>query len=120
MSGYLHRPNKDSQSHAWCEAWLPDLGWVGVDPTNNCWAGDHFVRVAVGRDFTDVTPNKGVYRGRGQESMWVRVETRELERVPPLSWQERLPPLDVPLTAIRLRQRINVWLDENSALQQQQ
>jgi transglutaminase-like putative cysteine protease len=35
VSGYIHRPNRESQSHAWCEAWLPDLGWIGVDPTNN-------------------------------------------------------------------------------------
>ena len=67
VSGYVHRENKESQSHAWCEAWLPDLGWVGVDPTNNCVANDHFIKVAVGRDFTDVPPNKGVYRGRGVE-----------------------------------------------------
>jgi transglutaminase-like putative cysteine protease len=120
VSGYIHRPNKDSQSHAWCEAWLPDLGWVGVDPTNNCLAGDHFVRVAIGRDFTDVTPNKGIYRGKGQEVMWVRVETRQLERVPSLSWQEQLPPLDVPLTAIRSLRRAAQMHDDGSQQQQQQ
>jgi transglutaminase-like putative cysteine protease len=100
VSGYLHRANKQSQSHAWCEALLPDVGWVGIDPTNGCLAGEHFVRVATGRDFTDVPPNRGVFRGRAEESIFVRVETRQLERVPPLSWQERLPPLDVPLTVI--------------------
>lgn len=120
VSGYLHRPNKESQSHAWCEAWLPESGWLGIDPTNNCLADEHFVRVAVGRDFTDVTPNKGVYRGKGQEAVWVRVETRELERVPSLSWQEELPPLDVPLTAIRQRRRFNWWQDEATQEAQQQ
>ncbi|MCI0683851.1 MAG: transglutaminase family protein [Gemmataceae bacterium] len=120
VSGYIHRPNMDSQSHAWCEAWLPDLGWVGMDPTNNCVAGDHFVRVAVGRDFTDVTPNKGVYRGKGQESVWVRVGTRALERVPSLSWQEELPPLDVPLTALHQRQRFNWWRNDGPEQEQQQ
>src|SRR5262249_12149076 len=35
VSGYIHRPEQESQSHAWCEAWLPDLRWVGVDPTND-------------------------------------------------------------------------------------
>ena len=59
-------PNKESQSHAWCEVWLPDLGWVGIDPTNDCSVDEHFIKVAVGRDFTDVPPNKGVYRGRGR------------------------------------------------------
>src|SRR5207248_1365152 len=38
VSGYLHRPDKQSQSHAWCEALLPDVGWVGIDPTNDCFA----------------------------------------------------------------------------------
>jgi len=101
VSGYIHRPNQESQSHAWCEAWLPDLGWVGVDPTNDCLVNDHHVKVACGRDFTDVPPNKGVHRGGGEETILVRVETRALERLPPLSWQEQLRPLDVPLTTIR-------------------
>jgi transglutaminase-like putative cysteine protease len=100
VSGYIHRPNKESQSHAWCEAWVPDLGWVGIDPTNDRVIDERFVKVAIGRDFTDVPPNKGVCRTRGRESIFVRVETRALERLPSLSWQEELPPLDAPLTAI--------------------
>jgi transglutaminase-like putative cysteine protease len=103
VSGYIHRPNQESQSHAWCEAWLPDLGWLGFDPTNNQLVNEHFVKVAVGRDFTDVPPNKGIYRGKSSEAIFVRVETRTLERLPTLSWQEQLPPLHVPLTAIRPR-----------------
>ena len=82
VSGYIHRPNRESQSHAWCEAWLAELGWVGVDPTNDCPVTDHFIKVAVGRDFTDVPPNKGVYRGRAHEGILVRVETRELASLP--------------------------------------
>jgi transglutaminase-like putative cysteine protease len=117
-SGYVHRPNKESQSHAWCEAWLPDLGWVGIDPTNDRVVDEHFVKVATGRDFTDVPPNKGVYRGRGRESIFVRVETRELERLPSLSWQEQLPPLQVPLTAIVPRPRTESRQDEDAQQQQ--
>jgi transglutaminase-like putative cysteine protease len=119
VSGYVHRPNKDSQSHAWCEVWLPQLGWLGIDPTNDCTAGDHFVKVAVGRDFTDVPPNKGVYRGRAQEAMLVRVETRTLERLPSLSWQEQLPPLNVPLTAIVTQGAGGRYEDESQQQQQQ-
>lgn len=100
VSGYIHRPNKESQSHAWCEVWVPDLGWIGFDPTNDRPVDDHFVKVAVGRDFTDVPPNKGVFRGAGIESILARVETRLLDRLPTLSWREQLPPLDVPLTAV--------------------
>jgi transglutaminase-like putative cysteine protease len=118
VSGYIHRPNKESQSHAWCEVWLPDLGWYGIDPTNNRSVDDHFVKVAVGRDFTDVPPNKGVYRGRAQESIFVRVETRALAHLPSLSWQEQLPPLNVPLTAIVTRQTGDVRFEEEAQQQQ--
>jgi transglutaminase-like putative cysteine protease len=120
VSGYIHRANKESQSHAWCEAWLPDLGWVGIDPTNDCLVNEHFIKVAVGRDFTDVPPNKGVYRGRARESIRVRVATRALETLPALSWQEQLPPLDVPLTTILTRARHESGSDEQEQQQQQQ
>jgi transglutaminase-like putative cysteine protease len=105
VSGYIHRPGKESQSHAWCEGWLPDLGWLGIDPTNDRLADEGCVKVALGRDFTDVPPNKGVYRGSARESIFVRVETRALERLPPRSWQENLPPLHAPLTAVPGRAR---------------
>jgi transglutaminase-like putative cysteine protease len=118
VSGYIHRPGKESQSHAWCEVWLPDLGWLGIDPTNNRPVDDHFIKVAFGRDFSDVPPNKGVYRGRAEERIFVRVETRELERLPSLSWQEQLPPLQVPLTAIFPRPRWEAGRDEESQEQQ--
>jgi transglutaminase-like putative cysteine protease len=117
VSGYIHRANKESQSHAWCEAWLPGEGWFGIDPTNDRVVNEHFVKVAVGRDFTDVPPNKGVYRGQGRETISVRVETRELERLPPLSWQEQLPPLQVPLTEIASPRR-NQADDDQEAQQQ--
>ena len=100
VSGYIHRPGQESQSHAWAEAWLPEVGWVAMDPTHDRPLTDDLVKVAVGRDFTDVPPNKGVYRGAAAQAISVRVETRTLDRLPPLSWQEQLPPLQVPLRAI--------------------
>jgi transglutaminase-like putative cysteine protease len=105
VSGYIHRPNNESQSHAWCEVWLPDVGWYGIDPTNNREPNDHFVKVAIGRDFTDVPPNKGVYRGKALEEIFVRVETQALDRLPSLSWQETMPIFEVPFTAIASRTR---------------
>ncbi len=117
VSGYLHRPDKDSQSHAWCEVWLPDRGWFGIDPTNDCLANDRFVKVAFGRDFSDVPPNKGIYRGQSGETIFVRVETRELERLPSLSWQEQLPPLHVPLVTIRQSGRRAMGVQEEAQQQ---
>ena len=100
VSGYIHRPNKESQSHAWCEVWLPDIGWTGFDPTNGCPVGSQFVKTAVGRDYSDVPPNKGTYRGSGSERMEVRVATRTLDRLPSRTWHDQLAPLDVPMHAV--------------------
>lgn len=69
VSGYLfhrtedHDRSADGATHAWVEALLPELGWVGFDPTNNLLAGDRHVRVAVGRDYADVPPTRGVFQG---------------------------------------------------------
>ena len=52
-----------SSTHAWVECRLPGLGWVGFDPTNQTLAGDHHVAIAVGRDYQDVSPAKGVLQG---------------------------------------------------------
>ena len=69
VSGYLFRDadsvdrSADGATHAWIEALLPELGWVGFDPTNNLVAGERHVRVAIGRDYADVPPTRGVYKG---------------------------------------------------------
>jgi transglutaminase-like putative cysteine protease len=121
VSGYIHRDGKESESHAWCEAWLPGLGWVGIDPTNEQIADEQFVKVAIGRDFTDVPPNKGIYRGKAQETIMVRVETRPLDSLPSLAWQEQLPALQTPLTAIvNVRHSPDLFHDLDGAQQQQQ
>jgi transglutaminase-like putative cysteine protease len=69
VSGYLFQPaetpmrSTDGATHAWVEAWLLDLGWVGFDPTHNSLAGERHIRVAVGRDYSDVPPTRGVFKG---------------------------------------------------------
>ena len=69
VSGYLYRqPDRsvrstDGATHAWIEALLPDVGWVGFDPTNNLQADEQHIRVAVGRDYADVPPTRGVFKG---------------------------------------------------------
>ena len=72
-SGYLyHRGSRqdrsaDNATHAWIEAYLPSLGWIGLDPTNDIVASERHIRAAVGRDYADVPPTRGTYKG-GAES----------------------------------------------------
>jgi transglutaminase-like putative cysteine protease len=65
-------------SHAWLEVFIPDLGWVGVDPTNNLPVGDRHVVLAWGRDYGDVTPIRGVVLGGGQHEVLVAVNVQRL------------------------------------------
>lgn len=67
-------------THAWVLVWAgPDLGWVGVDPTNGIWmANDHIV-VAIGRDYGDVAPIDGIVLGSGAQKMDVSVDVEPLE-----------------------------------------
>ena len=58
-----HDRSTDGATHAWVEVLLPDLGWVGLDPTNNLIADDRHIRVAIGRDYADVPPTRGVFKG---------------------------------------------------------
>lgn len=80
VSGFVHKEEAEyrgrAQTHAWCEAWFPSAGWVGFDPTNRCQVGENFVVIGVGRAFTDVPPNRGVYRGEAREEMRIAVATR--------------------------------------------
>ncbi len=77
VSGYIC-PNKNGMrgegaTHAWIEAFIPFNGWVGLDPTNNCEAGDLYVRLAVGRSFSDCSPVKGTYKGTAGQILEVGV-----------------------------------------------
>ena len=81
VSGYVHDGppgRRVGASHAWAEAWIPDLGWVGFDPTHPPRPGPGHVRVAVGRDYRDAAPTRGVYVGVAKGTMRTEVVT-ELE-----------------------------------------
>jgi transglutaminase-like putative cysteine protease len=81
VSGYLAPRQLDQvgsrsapiATHAWVEVKLPELGWVGVDPTNNIEAGLRHVRVGTGRDYADVPPTRGVFKGRSSSTLSVSV-----------------------------------------------
>jgi transglutaminase-like putative cysteine protease len=95
VSGYLfHESNGHDRSasdatHAWVEAFLPDLGWVGFDPTNNLIAGERHIRTAIGRDYADVPPTRGVFKGIAQSELSVGVQVSPTEAPPPE--EEMLP-----------------------------
>ena len=78
VSGYMfHRGNKDRSgadaTHAWVETYLPSLGWLGFDPTNNIQAGERHVRAAVGCDYSDVPPTRGTYKGMAESELSISV-----------------------------------------------
>ncbi|WP_033542173.1 alpha-E domain-containing protein [Planococcus sp. CAU13] len=84
VSGYLYVGENsalvgDAASHAWAEVMVPGVGWVGLDPTNNVEALENHIRVGVGRDYNDVSPVQGVYRG-GSQSLDVKVSVSLLDQ----------------------------------------
>jgi transglutaminase-like putative cysteine protease len=82
VSGYMfHDANHKDRSaegatHAWVEALLPGLGWVGFDPANNLIAGVRHIRTAIGRDYADVPPTKGTLLGSGSAASDLKVRVR--------------------------------------------
>ena len=83
-SGYLYagsweEESLSSASHAWVECLLPGLDWVGFDPTNRGLAGQRHVRLAVGRDYKDVTPTEGIIHGNAQSTLEVQVGVRPVD-----------------------------------------
>ncbi|MDE0387750.1 MAG: transglutaminase family protein [Rhodospirillales bacterium] len=83
VSGYLHREGAPGEqtpegaSHAWAEFLLPDLGWFGIDPTNDTIADHRHVRIAVGRDYADAAPTRGAVFGGGESRLDVVVTVTE-------------------------------------------
>ena len=100
ISGLVHPDAQKfrgyTQTHAWVEILFPSAGWIGIDPTNKCIVGPNFVKVAVGRDYRDVPPNRGVYRGKATETIDVQVHCEELAAVPPELAAEKYRSLQVP------------------------
>lgn len=77
VSGYVcphdHNLRGEGATHAWVEAYIPFYGWLGLDPTNNCVVNDLHVRLAVGRNFSDVSPVRGTYKGTAKQALEVGV-----------------------------------------------
>lgn len=86
ISGYIFQDSESkeaydmsSATHAWVEAFLPGVGWTGLDPTNNIIVQDRHIRIAMGRDYADVPPTRGVYKGGARSELKVGVHISETE-----------------------------------------
>jgi transglutaminase-like putative cysteine protease len=101
VSGYILTNPPPGQSrligadatHAWVEAWCPGHGWLGLDPTNGKAVTDEFVKLAVGRDYADVIPLRGVVMGGGTHALEVSVTMMpedELDLVVAVSDQDNI------------------------------
>lgn len=86
VSGYVHGPG-ELATHAWCQVWAGAAGWVDVDPTRGAFVGDEHVVIGIGRDFLDVPPNRGVWKGQADETIAVAVQVEAIERAPS-DWAE--------------------------------
>jgi transglutaminase-like putative cysteine protease len=97
VSGYLYRSREDHDrstpdaSHAWVEVLLPHLNWVGFDPTNDLIAYNRHIRTAVGRDYADVPPTHGVFRGKTASELYVAVQVEASNEPPPLDRKMPIP-----------------------------
>jgi transglutaminase-like putative cysteine protease len=82
VSGYLHVEDPTQghgAMHAWVEAFVPASGWIGFDPTHGLLADHHYVKVGVGRSYSDVPPTRGLYRGPQEHSLEVEVSVKEVD-----------------------------------------
>lgn len=103
VSGYICPKNHDLRgegaTHAWVEAYIPQYGWIGLDPTNNCIVSDRHVRLAIGRNFSDCTPVKGTYKGSSEHTLEVSVSIdnghvrteEEKQKIPVFSYTSKNP-----------------------------
>lgn len=118
VSGYLYHGDKDHDrspagaSHAWVEAFLGECGWVEFDPTNNLLGCPRHIRVAVGRDYADVPPTRGVHRGEAESELRVCVTVSAVDAPRP----EDLGPAMV----VRSKRPASLTVSDNAQNQSQQ
>ena len=125
VSGYVYRRSEnhdrspEGASHAWVEALLPGLGWVGFDPTNNLIAGERHIRTAIGRDYADVPPTKGIFKGKSESQLTVSVRVAPSDAPPPPEHEIVMPPEEWQ-AAITAADEAEQLLQQQQQQQQQQ
>jgi transglutaminase-like putative cysteine protease len=87
VSGYLYHGDREDRSssdatHAWVEALMPGLGWVGFDPANNLIVSERHIRTAIGRDYADVPPTRGLFKGDAKSELAVSVRVAPSDSMP--------------------------------------
>ncbi len=105
VSGYIcpHRSGLrgEGATHAWVEAWIPESGWTGIDPTNKIWVTNNHVKLAVGRNFADCSPARGSFKGIANQQLSVQVSVvyedgQVAEQVYDTGSQKEKSPLNSP------------------------
>jgi transglutaminase-like putative cysteine protease len=122
VSGYLATSKDDGDrsdpqaTHAWVEVFLPSLRWVGFDPTNNIAAADRHIPVAIGRDYSDVPPSRGVFKGDAESHLFVGVSVRHATALPD---EPEFMRMGAPaIAAARRRASSHALLDQHHQQQQ--
>jgi transglutaminase-like putative cysteine protease len=122
VSGYLATSKDEGDrsdpqaTHAWVEVFMPSLRWIGLDPTNNTPAGERHIPVAIGRDYSDVPPTRGVFKGDAESQLSVGVSVR---RAKALADEPEFLRLGAPaIAAARRRASSQALLDQHHQQQQ--
>ena len=82
VTGYLFASEEEGAheaSHAWAEILVPDLGWVGFDPSNNACPDERYIRLGSGADASEAAPIRGIAQGAGAEHLEVRVAVDQVQ-----------------------------------------
>ncbi len=89
VSGYFfndqRKPGETEASHAWVEFCVPGFGWTGYDPTHDRVPDERYVKIAAGRDYADIRPVSGTYKGAPTRSLKVEVAVREASATAPVA-----------------------------------
>ena len=120
VSGYVYAREGilgAGATHAWAEVFIPSFGWIGLDSTNNCIVNDDHIRLAVGRNYGDCTPVKGVFKGNEKQQMNVSVY---LDTVPKVDDEKLISEVGFDKSFSKGENLKNSYREQLEIIQQQQ